>query len=68
MVLGGRYYWGDGTLNYQGMRGNSWSSSAYTSATGAYYLSLRGTDSAVYPAVSGLKRNGFPLRCLASLH
>ena len=65
MVLGGRYYWGDGTLNHQGTYGNYWSSSAYTSATSAYDLSFNGTNSAVNPAFVNNKRRGFSLRCLA---
>ena len=64
MVLGGRYYWGDSTLNYQGETGRYWSSSAATSATDAYYLSLLGTHNAVYTAYDISKLYGFTLRCL----
>ena len=68
MVLGGYYNWeGDGASpNGQGTVGVCWSSSAHTNVVLAYYLLLRGTDSAVL-LDNGDKRLGRSLRCLGRL-
>ena len=53
-------------MYYQGTLGLYWSSTAYSSATNAYYLDLN-ISGAVNPAYTGSKYYGFSLRCLATL-
>ena len=63
-VLSGLRY--STSMYYQGTYGYYWSSTAYSSATVAYLLSL-GSSGAVNPANYYYEYGGFSLRCLAEV-
>ena len=59
-VLSGYYYWGDGTLYFQGSYGRWWST---TASSGSYAYALLMGSSDLYPQnKNGNVAGGFPLR------
>ncbi|MBQ3352410.1 hypothetical protein IJG91_02000, partial [Candidatus Saccharibacteria bacterium] len=57
----GRY--GGGSLDYNGTDGRYWSSTAYSSSTGAYVFDY--STSYTYPQDGSYKYYGFNVRCVA---